>query len=77
MSWQQFYQSIELTEDEKEAALLEAKIRKYRRELHKEYWEELEHGMPELRKSKSGKQGSDVMRNVQQTSEKDSTSKAI
>jgi hypothetical protein len=42
MSWQSFYESIQLTQDEIEAAILEAKIRKYRRELHADYWRELE-----------------------------------
>jgi hypothetical protein len=42
MSWQDFYSSIELTPEEVEAAILEAKIKKYRRELHKDYWRELE-----------------------------------
>jgi hypothetical protein len=37
-----FYEKIELTEQEKEAAILEAKVRKYFREKNAKYWAEQE-----------------------------------
>jgi hypothetical protein len=39
---QSIYGHIELTDAEKEAAILEAKIKKYFREKNNEYWKSLE-----------------------------------
>lgn len=39
-----FYDHIKLTLEEEEEAILQGKIKKYRRELHKEYWDEKERG---------------------------------
>jgi protein tyrosine phosphatase len=39
-TWLSFYDVIELTEQEKEAAILEAKVRKYFREKNAQYWAE-------------------------------------
>jgi hypothetical protein len=69
--WRSFYDSIELTPEEIEAALFEARVKKYFREKHKAYWEEQENGMQGMRKSKSRKPGSDVMRIVQPITKED------
>ena len=40
------YESIELTEEETKAAILEAKKKKYFHEKHREYWQEQERVKP-------------------------------
>lgn len=40
--WFEFYDYIVLHEDEIREALLEGRIKKYHKEKHREYWEELE-----------------------------------
>jgi hypothetical protein len=46
MNWKDFYRSIELTDEEKEEALFEGRVKKYRRQLHAEYWQEAESKKP-------------------------------
>lgn len=41
-----FYDAIELTKEEKEAALLNARIKKYFHERNRQYWESLEKVVP-------------------------------
>jgi hypothetical protein len=73
-SWRDFYESIELTEEEIKEALFEGKKKKYFK--LKADQREQEYGVHQLRESKSGKQGSDVVRVVQQGSKKDHAGKA-
>lgn len=42
MNWKDFYEGIELTDEEIKEALFEAKVKKYHREKHAAYWQEQE-----------------------------------
>lgn len=42
--WKDFYEMVELTEEETKEALLEGKIKKYFKEKNKEYWQSQENG---------------------------------
>lgn len=75
MTSDDFYRSIELTEEEIEAALLEGKKKKFFKQ--KADLKEKEDGVHQLRESQDRKQRPDVVRYVQQVTSEDSTGKAI
>ena len=58
MTGDDFYKSIELSESEIEAALLEARKRKYFKEKHADYWRQMEGVLPkEQREDSPSKKG--------------------